>query len=250
MKLFKYFTLLFFVAFTGGPLQAESDLSLQQVTEHHTVAIGGAKALHQVHALRIHLKIKEPSFELNGVYTADRDMHMRIDLFSSGKRVYTEAFDGQKGWEMGENLKASDGSPEGSVALRNGILSPDRFFSLQDLAEKGLKVTLEGRETIGAVNYYILRIDTDGATKDLYINPETWLIERSRETKPLHVDLDPTPQTMETVYSDFKTVGGIIYSFHDVQTNLKTGAVVQEETIDQIEPNPSVDPSYFSKPKE
>ena len=88
----------------------------------------------------------------------------------------------------------------------------------------------------------------ENSVKDIFVNPKDWLIERSRETKPIHPDVDPTPRTIETVYSDFRKVDGILRAFQDVGTEIPVGKTVQRETIQQIESNVSTDPSLFTKP--
>lgn len=43
------------------------------------------------------LDIVEPTFQVHAVYRADRNSRMRIDIYADGKRVFTEAHDGQRG---------------------------------------------------------------------------------------------------------------------------------------------------------
>src|SRR5207247_2452830 len=113
-----------------APVFAESEqLPLNDILIRHTNAIGGQSVLQKIHSLRIHLHISEPTFEIDGIYVADRVGFMRIDIVAGGKRVYTEGFDGKSGWKMGEDSVAKDESAEASLALENGIYSPDRFFS-------------------------------------------------------------------------------------------------------------------------
>jgi len=226
----------------------DKQLSLDEILTRHTNAIGGLTALQKIHSLRFHLHIKEPTFEIDGIYVADRDGHMRIDIMSGGKRVYTEAFDGKTAWVMGDDAIPKDESPAGTIALENGIYTPDRFFSLQELMKKGMQIELRSREEISSKNYYVLHVVRKNSAKDIFINPQNWLIERSRETKATHPDVDPTPRTTETVYSDFRKVDGILRSFQDVATEIPSGKMVQHETIQQIEANVSTDPSFFTKP--
>src|SRR5262245_38266280 len=121
---------------------ASEELSLNEILERHTNAIGGISALQKIHSLRIHLHISEPTFEIDGIYVADRAGFMRIDIMAGDKRVYTEGFDGKNGWTMGEDSVAKDESAKGTEALENGINTPDRFFSLQELMSKGTTVDL------------------------------------------------------------------------------------------------------------
>ena len=243
--------LVLFLLLSIALVFAESEqLSLNEVLTRHTNAIGGQTALQKIRTLRIHLHISEPTFEVDGVYVADRTGYMRIDIIAGGKRVYTEGFDGKNGWQMGEDSITKDESAEGTLALQNGIYSPDRFFSLQELMSKGATIELKGREKIGGINYHVLRLNINHSVKDLYIHPDTWLIERSRETKATHPDIDPTPRTIETVYSDFRKVDGILRSFQDASTEIATGKIIQSEKMQKIEANVSSDLSLYSKPSQ
>ena len=50
-------------------------------------------------SIRVDLHIVDPGFEVDGTYRAERPGRMRIDALMRGKHVFTEAFDGQHGWE-------------------------------------------------------------------------------------------------------------------------------------------------------
>lgn len=242
----------FLLAFAGivHPMHSGQELALQEVLSRHAKAIGGPDALRGVRALRITLTIVEPRSRFDAVYVADRDMHMRIDILLGGKRLYTEAFDGVNGWQMGENPGSlKNETTEGSATLRRGILTADRFFSLQELAAKGCDLSLAPRQRIDGVDFYVIHQFLEGAATDLFVDPESWLITRTRETRAIHPDRDPTPQTTETVYSDFRNVAGVARAFKSVRTDLKSGAVVQTETLANIETNPVIDPAFFTRPR-
>ena len=243
-------TFLLTVAGIVHPARAGQELTLEQVLSRHLEAIGGPAALRRVRTLRITLTIVEPGSRFDAVYVADRNMHMRIDILAGGKRLYSEAFDGVNGWQMGENPGSmKNETAEGSATLRRGILTADRFFSLQELAAKGCGFSLAPRQWIDGVNFYVIHQVLEGAASDLFVDPRSWLITRTRETKAIHPDRDPTLQTTETVYSDFRNVAGVVRAFKSVRTDLKSGVVVQTETLANIETNPAVDPAFFTRPR-
>lgn len=43
-----------------------------------------------IRSLEYAIHIKEPKFELDGIYKVNKLGQMRIDLYAGGKRVYTE----------------------------------------------------------------------------------------------------------------------------------------------------------------
>lgn len=230
-------------------LSAVADTSLDDVLDLYARGVGGKKALESVQSVEISLTIQEPKFTVDAIYQTDRKIRMRIDIYSEGKRVFTEAFDGKKGWQMEEDGVPKDASVQGATALRNGIFLPGKLFGLYELPALGHKISYEGRQDIDHVSYYVLRLTLDsGVESYFYIHPETGRIERTRENLALHVDVDSTKQATESKASDFRNVDGVLYAFQSVKRNLKTNEVIQTVTIKTIKLNPTLDDSLFRKP--
>ncbi len=227
---------------------AANDATLEDVLELNTAAMGGKDAIEEVRAIEIHLTIQEPEFTVEAIYVADRKIRMRIDVYSDGKRVYTEAFDGKNAWQMGEDGKAMEPKAEGAAALRNGIFL-GKFFGLYELSSLGHKLAYEGRQTVENVSYHVLKLTLDsGKEVFLYIHPETGFVEKTRDVKALHPDLDTTKKSMESTNSDFRKIGGTFRSFKSVQKDLKTGQTVQTTIVKEVKINPKLDDSLFVKP--
>ena len=150
-------------------------------------------------------------------------------LTVAGKRVFTEAFDGGHAWEAsseGDSQKAA--SPKATTALRHGVELPGKLFGLHELKQRGHQIELIGRESVDGINYYVLRLTlSDGYNTTLYIDPESWLVTRRRDFRPLHVDIDPTPTTIEQRLSDFREVSGVRFAFANTETDLKTGKLLE-----------------------
>lgn len=244
----KMLMLVILVAAFQAQGAAVQEPALQQVVDRCTEAAGGKAAIEAVQSVRIRLTIEEPTFKVEGVYVADRKLRMRIDIYSDQKRVYTEAYDGKKGWQMGDG-PATDSTPDGSAALLHGIITPGKLFGLHEQEAIGNHLELTGREIVDRVNYYVLKLTLkDGFVLRYYVNPDTWLIERSRDMRALHPDLDSTAKPKETVYSDFRKVDGVVRSFKSSTVDLNTHAVISTDTILEVETNPKLDDAQFQKP--
>jgi hypothetical protein len=76
----------------------------------------------------------------------------------------------------------------------------------------------------------VLTLD-DGFATRYYVDPASFLITRSRVRKALHPDADPTPTTIETVWSDFRQVAGVRFAFAARDTDLATGTLLQTTTL-------------------
>ena len=223
-------------------------LTVNQVIEQNTKAMGGRAAIEAITSIEVELHIVDPDFEVDGKYRAARPGRMGIDVMAHGKHVYTEAFDGDRGWQWkGKGAAIEEESAEATAALRHGVELPGKLIGLHELRQRGHRVDLAGRERIDGVDYYALRITmNDGYTTTLYIDPRNWLIMRRRDVRPLHVDIDPTPTTIESRFSDFRNVGGVLFAFASTDTDLATGKVLETTRVRSIKVNPQFDPAIFS----
>jgi len=224
-----------------------ADKTIDEVIDLNTKAMGGRAAIEAIRSIEVSLHISDPGFEVDAIYYAARPGRMRIDVSAAGKHVFTEAFDGQRGWEW-NGKESKTASPQASATLRHGVELPGKLFGLHELKQRGHQVELIGREKIEGVNYYALRVRlSDGYRTTFYVDPTTWLIMRQRDFRPLHVDIDPTPTTIEHQSSDFRTMSGVRFAFANSETDLKTGKVLETSRINTIKINPALSDSLFEK---
>ena len=238
-----YAVIAFGCALSGcGP----ASLTVNQVIEQNTEAMGGRSAIEAVRSIEVDLHIVDPDFEVDGKYRAARPGRMRIDILADGKHVYTEAFDGDRGWEW-KGTGIEEASPKGTAALRHGVELPGKLFGLHELRQRGHRVDLAKREVIDGTNYHALRIMlSDGYITTLYVDPSSWLITRRRDVRPLHVDVDPTATTIESRFSDFRKIDGILFAFTAADTDLATYKVLETTTVRSVKVNPHLDPAIFT----
>lgn len=228
---------------------AQSDsVSLDEIIERNTGAMGGRGAIEAVQSIQIELHIKDPSFEVDGTYYATRPGKMRIDVSAQGKHVFTEAFDGRNGWQWegkGEQMPATE---KATAALRHGVELPGKLFGLHELRARGHKMKSIGRDQIDGVNYHVLQLILNDATAvSLYVDPNSWLVTRRRDVRPLHVDVDPTPTTIEQVSFDFHDVEGVKFPFATAETDLNTGKLLESTITKSVKINPTLPPTLFDK---
>jgi hypothetical protein len=221
--------------------------TVDEVIDLNTKAMGGRGAIEAVRSIEVNLHISDPGSEVDGVYYAARPGRMRIDISVAGKHVFTEAFDGQRGWEW-NGKESTTTSPGAMAALQHGVELPGKLFGLHELKQRGHQVELIGREKIEGINYYALAVALkEGYRTTLYVDPETWLITRRRDVRPLHVDIDPTPTTIEQRSSDFREISGVWFAFAGSETDLNTGKVLETSQIKSIKINPPLADSLFER---
>jgi hypothetical protein len=243
-------SLMYVVTALGWTLNGcgSDSLSVDEIIEQNTQAMGGRPAIEAVKSIEIDLHIADPDFQVNGKYRAARPGRMRIDILADDKHVYTEAFDGDRGWKWkGEGSTVEEESPKAIAALRHGVELPGKLFGLHELREHGHRVDLAKRETIDGTKYYVLRVTlSDGYTTTLYTDPSSWLITRRRDFRPLHVDVDPTPTTIESRFSDFRKIDGILFAFVSTDADVATGKILETASVRSVKLNPQFDASIFT----
>ena len=90
-------------------------LTVDDVIERNSKAMGGRAALQAVNSIEVDLHIVDPGFEVDGIYRAVRPGRMRIDVQAGGKHVFTEAFDGQNGWQWNGKDNQKPASPKAAA---------------------------------------------------------------------------------------------------------------------------------------
>jgi hypothetical protein len=239
--------LFFWLVLTVTKLTAESSLSLDDIIARNTDAMGGKEKIESLHSVEISLHVKDPSFEVDGIYHAARPGKMRIDIMADGKRVYMERFDGEKGWQWNGKEEKEEGAVP-TAALRHGVELPGNLFGLYEMQKRGHRLELADDETIDGVNYHVLRVTfADGYETSLYLDPENWRITLRRDVRALHPDVDPTPTTIETRYFDFRQVDGFWFAFANENVDLKTRKVLESTQIKEIKVNQPIDLAIFTK---
>jgi len=226
-----------------------SPTTVEEVIERHTKAIGGRAAIEAIQSIEFDLHISDPKFEVDGTYFAARPGKMRIDVNANGEHVFTEAFDSQKGWEWeGKGTAQKAATEKATAALRHGVELPGKLFGLHELKARGHRIELAERENIDGIQYYVLRLTlNDGYSTTLYVDPKTWLITCRRDVRPLHVDVDPTPTTIEQHSSDFRTISGVQFPFASSETDLESGKVLETTVVRSVKINPPLVPLIFEK---
>jgi hypothetical protein len=225
---------------------------LEQIVEQHVAARGGRAAIEAVKVVRIGLTIQEADADstVDADYLASREGRMRIDILANGTRIYSEGIDARGAWEWVENnLQSTGSSPAGAAALRRGLEAPMILRGLHELAARGHVLTLLPAERIDDIDYHVIAVRfADGYVTRYYVNPKTGLIDRRRDTRPLHPDVDPTPTQIEERYFDWREFAGVRYPMASTQTDLASGKQLQKTLTRSLAVNPPLAPNAFDRP--
>jgi hypothetical protein len=229
-------------------VRTSKSIDLEQIITNNQAAVSGHTNTADIHSIRIDLSMQDSGSSFDAVYIATRDGRMRIDIIAGGTRVYTEAYDGHEGWDYGKEGTAPVIDPY-AATLWHGTQFPGQIFELQDLAANGHRLEYTGREIIEGIDYYVLKIVlSDGFVTYRYVNPRTWMIERGRDFRAFHPAVDDKKTWIETVWSDYRPVDGIMRAFLSINTDLASGKLQATNKVTSMKINPDFDASIFVRP--
>jgi len=213
-----------------GPPAA--DMRLEQLVACNDAAIGGDR-LRAASRVDYDLEIEEPTFAATGHYYATRSGEMRIDVYMNGERVFSEGRDATGAWEQPKAAAAPvPVSDDSASALRHGVEQPGHLWTLADMPRNGHAVTLEGRDTIDGVSYYVVRLTLKDGFETWYrLHPDSCQIERSRNFRAYHPDVDSTRRWTESVLEGYEDFGGIRKARVTRDVDLATGQTVGRTRI-------------------
>jgi hypothetical protein len=228
----------------------EPPADLDQIVSNNRHAVDGDQDSSGVDSLEMGLSMQDHGQALDADYKVTRDGRMRIDILKDGRRVYTDAYDGHRGWDQGQEGSAAVVDPHGE-ALWHGTQFPGQIYALSDMHKLGHKLEYTGREQLDGVDYYVLKLTlSDGFVTYRYVNPKTWLVDRGRDFRAFHPALDAKQTWVETAWSDYRPVEGLLYSFTSVNTDLNSGTQLAEQKVTSLKINPKFDPALFQMPSE
>jgi hypothetical protein len=233
----------------AGALPAPStEPGLAGIIARNQQAVTRGQDTSGIRSLEITLAMQDSGQTLDADYKVTRDGRMRIDILKDGKRVYTEAYDGHRGWDLGQDGSVPEVDPHGAT-LWHGTQFPGQIFTLKDMAAQGHKLKYLGREPVDGIDYYVLKLTlSDGFETYRYVNPDTWLIDRGRDYRAFHPAVDGRETWVETAWRDYRQVKGLLYAFASSNTDLMSGKRLATQRVKALKVNPQFDPATFSMP--
>ena len=226
---------------------SERPLSLAEIIENHTRARGGAAALDSIHAEETEIELTENGSTVEAHYRCTSDLFFRIDIYDKKTHVFCEGLDAQGPWTWPSGKsEPQQGVPDAKRTALEGI--EFNLYGLHAFPRRGHQLTVAGRERIALVDYHVIQVDLkDSYQTFLYIDPETWLIGRRRDTRAFHPDVDPTKEHVETQYTDFREVSGVRSAFLQHQVDLGSGEIKQIAAVRKLVYNPEINPAVMTR---
>jgi hypothetical protein len=235
-------------ACASAPLGAARAFSLEEIVRRNTRARGGAAALDRMHSLLVDVEIVEGGHTLGGPYAANKAGLVRVDIYAAGKNVYSEGVDraGVWRWTGGPGPAQPSVATGAANALTNG--AENHLFGWNRFPARGHKLALMPPASIDGTLYQVVEVRyATGQVSYFYVNPANWQAERRRDERAYHPDNDQTKQQIESRYSDFVAVDGVIASHRSVDVDLATGKTLSTGRTLARRINPVLKESYFDR---
>jgi hypothetical protein len=236
------------VLLLGGAASASAQ-SVTDIVDKHLAASGGRQALAALKSRKITgtVTLTSPIGDLSGdievtsqAPNKDRTL-ITLDLtaLGAGKMTFDQRFDGTAGYVIDSLQGNRDITGTQLENMKNNVFPSTHLTT----AERGVAVTLAGREKVGDREAFVLVLEPKtGSTVRQYIDAETYLLIRATGKAEVP-QLGEIEQVVD--FGDYRDVEGIKMPFQ-----VKTANPVQtvSVTITKVEHNTEVDESIFSKP--
>ena len=129
--------------------------------------------------------------------------------------------------------------------MRNGPASRGSSSTSTDCIGFRPRPSIASRRARGRRRHRLLRHPRHDARflRNLSLHqPVSWMIERRRDYRSFHPDVDATKVFAEKQYFDFRTVSGVKTAFGERQVNWKTGVLVNSTMVNSLAFNPQIRP--------
>ena len=239
---------------TAAPVQSDRSgaavqaLTAEQIVEKNVAARGGLDAWRAVHSMtvsgefeassslrsphRFVLKLKRP-----------RKTWLEVDM---GGSTAIEAFDGTSGWKVRPFIGQTGPVPYSLIEKGKALEQQDLDGPLIDHEAKGIRVELEGTESVHGHDTYRLKLTMkDGRVRHTWIDTASFL-EVKRAINPRLID--GTAHPTEEYYRNYRSVQGLLIPF-DVRTVVEGSTMeARRMVVDRVVLNPAIDDQAFEKP--
>lgn len=209
---------------------AATPLSLERLIARNTLARGGARRLNGLRSMASVVRVTEPTFRVLGRYLATADGLVRVDVYADGKRVFSEGVDSVGVWAWpGAESSPKPSTEKGKAALLHSI--EFNLISLGRMKGRGHRLAF-APEIARRESHVIQLTQADGFESRLFVSPESWLVVGRQDRRAYHPDVDSTEKRIESQFSDFRAVGGIVSPFLSRDIDLDTGKEIgRAETL-------------------
>jgi outer membrane lipoprotein-sorting protein len=232
------------VLLSAGVMLATGNLFAQtadEIVNKHIEALGGKAKLNAIKTIYTEYDIDMQGNQASGVSYIINGKGIRNEMDFGGQKI-VQCFTDKGGWMLTPGQTTPTTLPEDQVKTQK-----DQFNvggPLLDYASKGNKIELQGRETLGTVNAYKLKVtNKDSIQSTMWIDPTTWyLLKSSIKTNANGQDVE-----VNIAFSNYaKTEYGFVMPSN---TEVSLPGMTVTLTNKKVEINKEVDPKLLEMQK-
>ncbi len=188
---------LFVAGLAAASLNAQTT---QEVMDKMIAAQGGRAAMEAVKDSTYSGTAELIQFGMNGTFTMyhKEPDFFRLDMEMMGM-VITQAYDGQVAWWVNPQTGTDElMNEQQSLDLKRQALGNDAFFNP---AKYGITYELKPKEKIGDKEYVVIeQAFKDGFKTTIYLDPDTYLVYKTRAKTMSQAGTEVTAETFNTDY--------------------------------------------------
>jgi outer membrane lipoprotein-sorting protein len=218
--------------------------TVDEIIAKNVAAKGGLAKLKSINSVRVTGNFEAGGMQAGFVETEKRPNRLRRDVSVQGLTL-VQAYDGQNGWQIIPFSGKKGPETMSGDDLKNIEEEADIDGPLVDYKQKGHKVELVGKEKVGGVDAYNLRITLkNGNVRNLYLDGNSFLeIKATGKTTMRGAEV-----TFESSLGDYKKVDGVMFPFSIEQHQQGGEGGEQKITISKVEFNVPVEDASFKMP--
>jgi len=241
MKKIKTSLLSLIVLMSINSLHAQT---ADEIIDKYIEASGGKDVISKINSIYMESTVSVMGNDAPATITILNGKGYKTEMEMNGSKMVSCLTD-TGGWVINPMMGA-DPQPMPEEQYKMGKLQLNIGGPLYNYKEKGVKAELQGREKVGDVNAYKLKVTTpDSNEVTYYIDPNTYHIIQAN----VSTVFQGQPIDVTTTFSNFqKTDIGYILPY-SIDTNYG-GQMDVPITITKVEVNKEIDPSAFEMPKQ
>lgn len=239
----KRFSLLLLAAFSLVGLQAQDEMTADQILDNYFEAVGGKENLRKMQSRKMTATMSMQGMEFPGVIYEMAPNKQRVEVDVQGQQIVM-AYDGEDAWWIMPFQTGPD--PQDMPEDQAESMTKQKFEpEFIDYTEKGHSVELLGMEEVdGAQTYAVKLTKENGDVETHYFDAEYFV------PVMIKTEIDEGPmkgQFVEQFLSDYQEVGGFMIP-HYMETKMG-GQTGQKITIKEIVINPELEAALFGRPE-
>ena len=247
MKSIKTLFILLAVAMVA-PMQAQDDMTAEQVIENYLETVGGADAWNNIKGMKTTGVYNMQGMEIPYTEYRFTDGRMATEIDLSGNKMVWAAYDGETFWQRNQmTMLAEKSDAEATENMKKQIGDfPSPFLNYKD---KGYTVELLGSDTVDGTECYKIQLTklpimVNGEEQ---VNAVIYYFDKENFVPIIEESAIPigpmAGQKVRSTIGNYQEVDGLYFAFEN-------GNDMMSSMVKDIELNPEVDDSVFAMPKD